>query len=233
MEFGDLASAFTPEGLAGQLVLLLLVAAVLQTRLARTRGLVAIAGLLGCAHALLLRGDLVAAIWWGVLFGAALLVIGRRAAENSRVRFTPEEETMLRGVFAALPRSRARHLLDQGLWLSGGQGDVLLREDEPVGHLYYLASGEARVLSHGRQIASCREGELIGEVALLSGDQATATVVLDGPARFWCAPATVLRPYLQTHEDVRRALEQGFAQSIKNKLRQSNERIAEAGGVTA
>jgi hypothetical protein len=38
---------------------------------------------------------------------------------------------------------------------------------------------------------------------------------------------------MQAHEDVRLALEQGFARSLKAKLRQSNERIAEAGGVGA
>ena len=140
---------------------------------------------------------------------------------------------MLRGVFSALPRSRARHLLDQGFWLTGKEGDVLTREEETVTHLYYLAAGEARVMSHERQVGTCGPGDLIGEVTILSGDRASATVVLDGPARFWCAPASVLRPYMQTHDDVRRALEQGFAQSIKNKLRQSNERIAEAGGVAA
>ena len=228
-----IASAFTPGGLVYQLAFLLLVAAILATRVDRLRALVAVASLIGFAHALAFSQDVVAAIWWALLLSAALLVLGRRAAENAKVRFTEEEEGLLRGVFSALPRSRARHLLDQGFWLSGKEGDVLTREEERVTHLYYLAAGEAKVMSHGRQVGTCRPGDLIGEVTVLSGDQASATVVLDGPARFWCAPASVLGPYIQTHEDVRRALEQGFALSLKNKLRQSNERIAEAGGVAA
>jgi CRP/FNR family cyclic AMP-dependent transcriptional regulator len=228
-----IASAFTPGGLVYQLAFLLLVAAILATRVDRLRALVAVASLIGFAHALAFSQDVVAAIWWALLLGAALLVLGRRAVENAKVRFTEEEEGLLRGVFSALPRSRARHLLDQGFWLSGKEGDVLTREEERVTHLYYLAAGEAKVMSHGRQVGTCRPGDLIGEVTVLSGDQASATVVLDGPARFWCAPASVLGPYIQAHEDVRRALEQGFALSLKNKLRQSNERIAGAGGVAA
>lgn len=233
MRFDGFASAFTPEGLAAQLVFLLLVAGVLQTRLTRGRALTAAGALVGAAHGLFIGGDVVAAIWWSVLLGAALLVIGRRAAENARVRFTPEEEGMMKGIFAELPKSRVRHLLDQGFWLTGRDGDTLTREGEPVTHLYYLAAGEARVISHGRQVGTCHSGDLIGEGMVLSGDQASATVVLSGPARFWCAPAHVLRPYIQTHEDVRRALEHSVADSLRNKLRQSNERIAEAGGVTA
>ena len=41
------------------------------------------------------------------------------------------------------------YLIDQGLWLTGTKGDVLTREGEPVDHLYYLADGEARVMSAG------------------------------------------------------------------------------------
>jgi CRP-like cAMP-binding protein len=232
MGAGGFAAALTPEGLFGQLPFALLVAAVLSTRAARMRPLIAMAALVGLIHAAAVAGNAIAGFWWGVLLAATLLVIGRRAAENAKVRFTDEEEAMLRGVFSALPRSRARHLLDQGLWLSGAAGDILTREDQPVTHLYYLAAGEAHVVSHGRQVGSCRAGDLVGEVTFLSGDQASATVTLAGPARFWCAPANVLKPYMQTHEDVRAALEQGFARSLKAKLRQSNERIAEAGGVT-
>ncbi len=233
MGTNGIAAAFTPGGLVIQLAFLLLVAAILSTRVDRLRALVAVAAVIGFGHALAFAGDVVAAIWWAILLGAALLVLGRRAAENSKVRFTEEEEGMLRGVFSALPRSRARHLLDQGFWLSGREGDVLTREDESVTHLYYLASGEAKVISHGRQVGTCRPGDLIGEVTVLSGDQASATVVLATPARFWCAPASVLGPYISAHEDVRRALEQGFAVSVKSKLRASNELLAEAGGVAA
>ncbi len=142
-------------------------------------------------------------------------------------RFNADEQAMLAGMLAPLPRTRARHLLDQGLWLTGRAGDVLTRENEPVSHLYYLAAGEARVVSHGREVGICRAGDLIGEVTVLSGEAASATVVLSGPARLWCAPANVLRPYLKAHPDVRQTLEQGFATSLKTKLRSSNERLVE------
>lgn len=46
---------------------------------------------------------------------------------------------------------------------------MLTREGEPVSHLYYLAEGEARLLSEGRQVGTCRAGDLIGERSVLSG----------------------------------------------------------------
>ena len=228
-----LGSAFTAGGLVGQLAFLLLVFGVMSGHFKRARAFIAVAALIGLCHALFWTGNIVAAFWWGLLMIASLLVLGRRLIENARTRFTEEEEAMLSGVLSALPRSRARHLLDQGFWLSGREGDVLTREEEAVTHLFYLSSGEARVMSQGKRVGTCRAGDLIGEVTVLSGDAASATVILDGPARFWCAPAEALRPYLAAHEDVRHALEQGFTASLKAKLRASNERIAKAGGVAA
>jgi hypothetical protein len=218
------------QGLAG-LPFLLLALAMFQSRVNRLRGVAAIAALAGLAYSLQVSKQPLAAICWGLLLAVTLLLLARRLYRHRTVRFTAEEEAMVARLLAGLSPSRARHLLDQGFWLSGQAGDVLTREEEPVGHLFYLASGEARVMSHGRQVGSCRAGDLIGEVTVLSGDQASATVILNGPARFWCAPATVLRPYLDAHDEVRQALEHGFATSLSAKLRASNRAIAEAGGV--
>jgi cyclic nucleotide-binding protein len=218
----------TPAGLALQFGFLLLLAAVLAPR-RLLLPLVGAAALVWLGRALWI-GDMVAAGWSGALAGLCVVLAGRRLWENGNVRFSAEEKAMVGTLFDELPKSRARHLLDQGVWLAGKAGDVLTREGEPVDHLYYLAEGEARVLSTGHQVGLCRPGDLIGELTVLSGETASATVILNTPARFWCAPADDLRPYVEAHEDIRRAIEHGFATVLKAKLRASNRAIAEAGG---
>src|SRR3546814_13278613 len=106
---------------------------------------------------------------------------------------------MLAGVLSALPRSRARHLLDQGFWLSGREGDVLTRAEAAVTHLFYLSSGEARVMSPGKRLGTCPAGALIGDVTVLSVDEATATVILEGHLCSCCAPLKALSPLLPSH----------------------------------
>ena len=164
-----------------------------------------------------------------LLLLACLYLLGRNLYESRNVRFSAEEMGMLDSLVAGLSKTQARHLIDQGMWLSGKEGDVLTREGEPVNHLYYLAEGEARVMSSGAKVGICRAGDLVGELTVLSGEVASATVILNGPARFWCAPAEDLRPYVEAHEDIRRAIEHGFAAALKAKLRASNRTIAEAG----
>jgi hypothetical protein len=218
-----------PDFLIVQIGFASLVAAALAPDLRWVRVLLGLAAFLGLAHALLWTGDGVAAIWMALLLVACLVLLGRDLWVAGQVRFSAEEERMRTSLLAGLSRGKARHLIDQGLWLSGGDGDTLTREGEPVGHLYWLESGEARVTSSGRQVGTCSAGDLIGELTVLSGESASATVTLTGPARFWCAPAAVLRPYLDANDDVRRVLERGFSAALKAKLRATNRTIAESG----
>jgi hypothetical protein len=231
MEIQGFWSSVSLGDLVGQLPFPLIILALFRRQLQQIRAMVCVAALIGLLHALAYSHDGVMTFWWGVLLASCLLLLARRVYESNRIPFTVDEEAMLTGLLSGLSRPRARHLLDQGFWLSGREGDVLTREEEAVSHLFYLASGEAKVMSRGRHVGICRTGDVIGEVTVLTGDQASATVVLTGPARFWCAPATVLRPYLSAHDDVRRALEQGFTTSLRSKLRASNDRIVEAGGL--
>jgi hypothetical protein len=218
---------FAPKSLILELVYALLIVAVLLPKTHHVRALIAAAAAAGLVHAFWVK-DRISLIWMAVLLAACLVMLGRRLWSNRSVRFTAEEQAMLDRLFTELPRNRARHLIDQGLWLTGKAGDVLTREGEVVDHLYYLAEGEARVVSTGSQVGTCRAGDLIGEITVLSGEKASATVTLDTPARFWCARADDLRPYVEAHEDVRRAIEHGFATVLKSKLRASNRTIAQA-----
>ena len=221
----------TASILLQHLTWLLLIAAVLAPRIQLLRLLAGIAAAAGLARALIWTGNLVDATWSGLLLAACLLLLARGHLTGRRIAFTADEKGMVDHLVAGLSKSRARHLIDQGVWLTGKEGDVLTREGEPVTHLYYIAEGEARVMSGGTQVGRCGAGDLVGEVTVLSGETASATVILAGPARFWCAPAEDLRPYVEAHEDIKRAVEHGFAAALKAKLRASNRAIAEVGGV--
>jgi CRP-like cAMP-binding protein len=102
-------------------------------------------------------------------------------------------------------------LIDQGYWLNGRPGEVLLREGEPVTQFWYLSEGEARVQMAGRPIGFCRGGDVVGGLGFFSGEPAGATVVLATPARFWCAPAERLNPYFGAHTALQRRIERNIA----------------------
>lgn len=215
----------------GHLQYLLLVVAMLPARLVRVRIGVIASAIMGILASGLFSFQ-PAALFWNVvllLVNAVLLLQFMRG--NAAVRFTPDEEPMLEALLSGLPRARARHFLDQGFWFTGQPGEALIREGEPVTHLFYLANGEAVVTSEGKQVGRLGAGDLIGEVTVLSGDTASATVTLIRAVRMWCAPAQSLRLYLDAHHDVRHAVELSFAAALRHKLQEMNRAVAEAGGL--
>lgn len=220
----------SPESLLLHASLALIVLAVLAQRPFTLRLLIAAAAAAGLARALIWTHDMATTAWMGILLAVALFLLLRNALAGRNIRFSSEEKALLDSLVEGLSNSQARHLMDQGLWLTGKEGDVLTREGEPVERLYYLAEGEALVTSGGRRVGMCRAGDLVGELSVLSGEAASATVTLSGPARFWCAPADDLRPYVEANEDIRRAVEHAFATALKAKLRASNRTIIEAAG---
>ena len=215
----------------GHLQYLLLVIAMLPARLTQVRIGVAAAAAMGILASGIFSFQ-PAALFWNVLLllvNAVLLL--QFARSNAAVRFSADEEPMLDALLSGLPRARARHFLDQGFWLTGRAGEALIRQGEPVTHLFYLASGDACVTSGGKQVGRLSAGDLIGEVTVLSGDTASATVTLETAARMWCAPAQSLRLYLDAHHDVRHAVKLSFAAALRRKLQEMNRAVAQAGGL--
>ncbi|WP_298853606.1 Crp/Fnr family transcriptional regulator [uncultured Sphingomonas sp.] len=226
-------SAFSGVGLLTQFSYLLLIFAMFPARLFWVRMGVMLSAAVAVVAGLIEYRDPVALFWQVMLLLVNIGLLARFAYRNARVRFNAEERPILDTMLAGLPAVRARHFLDQGFWLNGQAGEGLIREGDPVSHLFYLAAGEAKVTSAGKQVGFCRAGDLIGEVTVLSGDQASATVTLDSPARMWCAPARTLKLYLDAHHDVRHAVEMSFAAALRHKLRATNQAVAAAGGVRA
>ena len=224
----------TSSGLAwalSHLQYLLLIVAMLPARLVRVRIGVAAAAVAGIAANGLFSFQPALLFWNVLLLFVNLVLLLQFMRSNAAVRFTPDEEPMLKALLNELPSARARHFLDRGLWLTGKAGETLIRQGEPVTHLFYIADGEAEVTSDGKAVGRVGQGDLVGEVTVLSGETASATVTLQTAARMWCAPAQTLRLYLDAHHDVRHAVEMSFAAALRHKLQEMNRAVAEAGGL--
>jgi len=217
---------FSTDGLVLQLGYALLIAALLARTPQRMRMLIAASAIVMLLRATVFVRDYATIGWMLLLLGVWLVLQWSGRSNEGKARFVNEEEAMRASFLSALPRSAARQFIDQGLWLHGDAGEILTREGEPVANLYYLLSGEAQVTSQGRQVGTCRAGDLIGEATILSGDAATATVTLSGPATFWCASTTALRLFLDDHDGFRVAIERSLASAVKDKLRAANRTIA-------
>lgn len=171
----------------------------------------------------------------GLAFGLALVIVAnlmqlaKYYVSEGRVHFTANEDAMRDKHFATLSRIDARRLIDQGHWIAGKRGEVLIREDQAAPSLFYIAEGSAEVLRDGIAVGHCTGGDLVGEATVLDGDTATGTVRLVTNANLWFVPAQTLRAYLAVHGDVASALHQSFSKALRGKLAAANAQAAGAG----
>lgn len=180
--------------------------------------------LISLLEAFNMSSALIQAFWIAI----SLIGIVRYYLLTHRIRFTPEEEAFLRDALPNLSRIKGRKLLDQGYWVSGEPGTVLIEEAEPVAHLIYLASGAADVSASGRPIAVCEGNTLLGELTAISGEPATASVVLSQPSRYLAIGAEELRALLGRDGEIRANLESCVAGHMLRKLKASNQTLAQA-----
>ncbi|WP_157217302.1 cyclic nucleotide-binding domain-containing protein [Flavisphingomonas formosensis] len=225
----DLFSGYSTAGLLTLLVYVLFIVATLQRNSFRLRIGLVVAAALAFFVALTGRKDYLLALLALTLVAVNLGQIALLMFGGRNIRFTAEEQEMVDSALPIMTPKQARHLLNQGLWISGRPGEVLIHEGERVQHLFYLSQGNARVTNGGQHIATCDPQTFIGEMTVLSGDPATGTVTLENIARFWCITAPALRRFLDENPDLQVALETGFSRDMRAKLVRANRALAEAG----
>lgn len=137
-------------------------------------------------------------------------------------RFSDEEKELLDNALPAMDKHKARRLLDLGTWTDGEPNTVLTDAGIPAPYLVYLARGSAHVYSDDRPVATIGEGSFIGEMTTLSGEAATATVILAERSRYLAIPAEPLRRLLVRDDGMSRELEMCVAKEMKQKLVKSN-----------
>lgn len=201
-------------------------ALVVRSRLAN-HVLLGIAGLLGLLYGFAAHGVLAMLLPSMILIIAAVQAASGLVANRS-AKFDDDEKFMLGGPLAGLGRAQARRLIDQGMWMEGRAGEVLIREGEPAAQLYFLTSGAGDVHSRGHLVGRIVPGQLVGEATVLGESAAIATVTLTQPSRFWYAQGRALNAYLAANPDARHALEHGFTVSLREKLEAMNRAAAPA-----
>ncbi|MEG3122478.1 cyclic nucleotide-binding domain-containing protein [Sphingomonas sp. GB1N7] len=193
---------------------------------ARARWLIGLAAAILGVHAFYWHSGWVAIGWTaGIVLCGAFLGLAA-LTRNGAARFSVEDAAMRDSLLTGVSPSAARHFIDRGYWISGEAGEALTREGEDTAHLVYLFSGDATVTVSGRKVATCHAGDLIGEASALTGEPATATVVLETPARFWCAEAGALRAYITANQEVRNAIGRNFSHTLRMKLLETSRALA-------
>jgi Cyclic nucleotide-binding domain len=169
-------------------------------------------------------GDMHTGIGWDIVFIIInLYQIFRLIADQRRLRYMKELDLRSQGAFASLTREQLAQLVKAGSWRTFEPGTQVTREGEPVRELVLICDGQVVVESQGRTITHLHGGSLVGELALVSGNPASATVTVERITRAFILEMERLRNLIQTDDLVASAIDRVVGRDLAAKLTVSTE----------
>jgi CRP-like cAMP-binding protein len=223
-----MAQSFTGPAILANLSYILLIAAVLMTKVTTLRLLAIASGVTGFLYLWVFLGDRVASIW-ELLFIAANIF--RLAVDFYRERtshFTPDELIFRNSCIPGLSASDARRLLTTARVVETPEGTILTKEGEAVPSLSFILSGEVDIKVGESVIGRCKRGDFVGEIGVMGGETATATAVAFTPIRYLSFDGVALRKLVARDRSIGQELELAFRHSLREKLMRANTSLAMA-----
>ncbi len=108
----------------------------------------------------------------------AVPAVVQELSEGVRRRIGRDQLAMgLTRLFGPLQDNVLRYVESKVQWVRLQAGEVLFSEGDPGQDLYFVISGRLRAVAGERVLNEMSRGESIGEIALLTGEPRTATVV--------------------------------------------------------
>lgn len=214
-------SALSPGGMLGHLTYLLLVLSMALKRLVWIRALVMASAVVGICYSFFMLHDPVGVFWETLLLSVNVIRLSVDHWRDRLATFTLEERAFVDSICAGMGSSLRRRLLDAGEWIACPAGMALSRQGEAVTHLSWLACGAAEVEVDGMRVSRVGPGDLVGELTVLDGAPASATVHLTGSARLWRIDAAALRRLVASRPEIRTGLDAAFTAEMRRKLMRS------------
>src|SRR5579863_8383494 len=116
----------------------------------------------------------------------------------------------------------ARHGARRGL----ADGDVIVREGEPIDNLFITLSGQFRVtLRDGQEVARLGAGEVVGEIAFVDSALPSATVTATGRAAVLALPKALLQQRLGADPPFAARFYRALAIFLADRLRATTRRL--------
>ena len=216
---------FSLTDLTGTLSYAVIALSYLMTRIFWLR-VVAVVGLfLQIAYFHLSGGDTNVGIGWDLVFIAInLVLIFLLVRERASLRLPEKEAPMLRQSFSGLDDAQIARLLKAAEWRDAQPGEILTKQDHAVNSLFFLCSGRASVEVNGSFETYLEKGSFIGEIAYLTGNLATATVVIEEPSRVLAFSKLRMAKITSRDSQIAGIIYELLGRDLAQKMRRANTR---------
>jgi len=136
-------------------------------------------------------------------------------------RVTHDDRELAQNLLPDLPLRRAMSILNAGTWENAKTGTLTI-ENQDVDQLYFLARGSADVMHNDQVVTKIENNQVIGDMAILTGNQAAATVTLTKPSKVYSINASIIHKELQKSDDVRMCFQRKALHILADRLKATN-----------
>ena len=218
-------SLFSPYDLTEHLSYLVIAVSYFLTNMFWLRTAAVIGLALEIVYFMLTRQSLTAGLPWDIVFilinfyELALLL-----RERALAKLPAADAPLLRRAFEGLDDAQIAKLLRAADWRDVTAGEVITRQDAPVEALYFVLSGRAKVEVEGQNVAQLEHGTFIGEIAYLTGNAASARVVMEEAGRLLAFSRVRVAKVTAGDKQISGILYQVLGRDLAQKMRQANTR---------
>ncbi len=206
----------------GYLAGILLVSAILMTSIRALRIFALGAGVAAIAY-FITRNEQSFALILAVLFvlanGVQLLILMNRSRTGNALT---EEQALFTHLLAIDSPQHQRRLRDLLEWRDVRSGHVLMDEGQRDPALIYIADGSALIEHAGKDVGICGKGEFLGEMSLVSGEKATATVTAREAMRIAVFDRDALGHFAREVPEIGNALSAALNRGLAAKVSRMN-----------
>ena len=227
-------SLFSPYDLTAHLSYMVIAISYFLTNMFWLR-VAAVVGLaLEILYYTLTRQSLTAGVPWDIAFILInLYELALLLRERALAKLPTADAPLLRRAFEGLDDAQIAKLLRAADWRDVTAGEVITRQDAPVEALYFILSGRAKVEVDDHALAHLEHGSFIGEIAYLTGNAASARVIMEGAGRLLAFSRVRVAKVTAGDKQISGILYQVLGRDLALKMRQANTRRVLDGAATA
>ncbi len=107
-------------------------------------------------------------------------------------------------------------------------GEVIVHEDEFDDQMYFIVTGRVRITKGGEDVTTLGEGEFFGEIAVLDGEERSASATADGAVHLLRLTRQDLFEVMEEHPHIAIAICQTLSRRIRNLLEERHEAVLAA-----
>jgi CRP-like cAMP-binding protein len=216
-EFGDVLLHFAAAAL---------VLSVLAGQMRRMRLLALGAGVLALAG-FAVAGSAIGMAWSAIFAAASAVQLALMRARAKGGLAHDEEREMFAQIIRIEEPAQQRRLRDVLRWVDVSAGESLMQQGQADPHLIYVARGHAEIERDGQGIGECGPEDFLGEMSLVSGETASATVRAREDMRVAYFDRDSLIQLTRSVPEIARAVDAALNRSLAAKLVRMNRAAAE------